>query len=80
MKAAAAAIFVAGVGFVAALSVAGAQYGLIEVVILTFVVTVAGLGLSMLFRSKRVDPAICPNCSGVVSPNAPYCKHCKTPL
>jgi hypothetical protein len=80
MKAAAAAIFVAGVGFVAALSAAGAQYGLVEVVILTFVLAVAGLGLTMLFRSKRVAPATCPHCSGVVSPNAPYCKHCKEPL
>ena len=80
MKAAAAAIFVAGVGFVAALSAAGAQYGVVEVVILSFVVAVAALGLSMLFRSKRVGPATCPNCSGVVSPNAPYCKHCNAPL
>ena len=80
MKAAAAAIFVAGVGFVAALTAAGAQYGVIELVLLTIVLAVAGVGLSMLVRSKRVAPATCPNCSGVVSPNAPYCKHCKAPL
>lgn len=80
MKAAAAGIFVAGVGFVAALTAAGAQYGLVEVVLLSFVLAVAALGLSMLVRSKRVEPAVCPHCSGVVSPNAPYCKHCNAPL
>ena len=80
MKAAAAAIFVAGVGFVAVLTAAGAQYGLVELVIVTFVLALAGLGLSMLVRSRRVEPAVCPSCGGVVSPNAPYCKHCKAPL
>ena len=80
MKAAAAAIFVAGIGFVAALTAAGARYGLVELVILSFVLVVAAVGLSMLIRSKRVAPATCPNCAGVVSPNAPYCKHCKASL
>ena len=80
MKAAAATIFVGGVAFVAAISAAGAQYGLVELVILTFVLALAGVGLAMLFREKRVSPATCPHCSGVVSPNAPYCKHCKAPL
>lgn len=80
MKAAAAAIFVSGVAFVAVLTAAGAQYGLVELVIVTFVLALAGLGLSMLVRSRQVEPATCPNCGGVVSPNAPYCKHCKAPL
>ena len=80
MKAAAAAIFVSGVAFVAVLTAAGAQYGLVELVIVTFVLALAGLGLSMLVRSRQVEPAMCPNCGGVVSPNAPYCKHCKAPL
>ncbi len=80
MKAAAAAIFVAGVAFVGAIAAAGAQYGAVEVVILTFVLALAGVGLSMLLRSNHVAPGTCPECGGVVSPNAPYCKHCKAPL
>ena len=80
MKAAAAAIFVAGVGFVAVITAAGAQYGLVEIMILTVLAAFAALGLSMLTRSKRVAPATCPNCGGLISPNAPYCKHCKATL
>jgi hypothetical protein len=80
LKAGAAAIFVAGVGFVGLLSAGGAQYGLVELVVLTFIVALAVLGIRMIFRSRAVEPAVCPNCGGVVSPNAPYCKHCKAPL
>ena len=80
MKAAAAAIFVAGIGFVGVISAAGAQYGLVELVILTFLAALAAVGISMLFRSDRVAPATCANCGGVISPNAPYCKHCKAPI
>lgn len=79
MKAAAAAIFVAGLGFVGVISAAGGSYGLVEVMILAFVLALAGLGLTMLFRSNSVAPAMCSNCGGVISPNAPYCKHCKAP-
>lgn len=80
MKAFAASIFVAGVAFAGVLAVAGGQYGLVEVVILTFIVALAVVGLRMLVRSRVVEPATCPSCGGVVSPNAPYCKHCKAPL
>lgn len=31
-------------------------------------------------RSGGVMPARCSKCGGLVSPNAPYCKHCKEPL
>ena len=31
-------------------------------------------------RAGRVRPYECPNCEGLISPNAPYCKHCGTPV
>jgi hypothetical protein len=30
--------------------------------------------------SGEVGPARCPSCGGLVSPNAPRCKHCGAPL
>ena len=80
MKAAAAAIFVAGVAFSGFVAAGGGQYGAPEIVVLTFIVGLAALGLRMLTRTRHVGPATCPACGGVVSPNAPYCKHCKTQL
>ena len=31
-------------------------------------------------RSGAVQPARCTSCGGLVSPQAPYCKHCGQPL
>ena len=30
-------------------------------------------------RTGSVAPATCAECGGVISPHAPYCKHCGTP-
>lgn len=29
---------------------------------------------------SAVQPRRCSNCGGLISPSAPYCKHCKTPV
>jgi hypothetical protein len=64
-------VFVLSVGLAAGLDVFAAA-------LLAFIVFVGGLALAAAWRtrSKRVGPARCPHCDGVVSPNAPYCKHC----
>jgi hypothetical protein len=63
--------FVVSVGIVAGLDVYAA-------VILGLIVAVGALALAIAGRSRSgaIGPARCPGCEGVVSPNAPYCKHC----
>jgi hypothetical protein len=64
-------VFVVSVGLAAGLDVFAAA-------LLGFILLIGALALAVARRtgSKRVGPALCPQCSGVVSPNAPYCKHC----
>lgn len=47
-------------------------------VTLVFIVTFGVLAFGVIRKSAtgRVQPARCPACSGLNSPNAPYCKHC----
>ncbi len=52
------------------------------VVILTFA---GGLGMLAIAAAKKatagsVAPRQCPSCDGLLSPNAPICKHCLKPL
>lgn len=53
--------------------------------------TVVFLGLIVIFGAMAVAvtrmsskgsivPTPCANCGGLISPSAPYCKHCKTPV
>ncbi|MFP5298365.1 MAG: zinc ribbon domain-containing protein [Actinomycetota bacterium] len=51
-------------------------------VILAFIVLVGGIGIGAVTKIRKgaVAPASCPNCGGLVSPNAPFCKHCGEPL
>lgn len=79
MKALAAAIFVAGVGFAGFVTAAGGNYGIVEVAVLSVIVGFAVLGLAALARSGAARPAVCDACGGVVSPSAPSCKHCGSP-
>lgn len=37
------------------------------------------IGAAVKTRGGRVRPAECDNCGGLISPNAPYCKHCGAP-
>ena len=79
MTAIAAGIIVAGIAFVVGLALAFRLDGYaaaMAVLILGF----GWLGLRVVRRSSAVTPSACPECGGLVSPNAPYCKHCKAIL
>ncbi|MGH2697807.1 MAG: hypothetical protein ACRDJL_01235 [Actinomycetota bacterium] len=64
-------VFVLSVGLAAGLDVYAAA-------ILALILLVGTLALAIAGRTRSggVGPAHCPRCDGVVSPNAPYCKHC----
>jgi hypothetical protein len=52
-------------------------------VILLILIALFGLmAVAVARKSGRgsVAPARCASCGGVISPNAPYCKHCKAPV
>jgi len=45
----------------------------------------AGTGALAIAVSRKsatgaVNPAECASCGGLISPNAPYCKHCGAPV
>jgi len=63
--------FVLSVGIVAGLDVYAA-------VILGLIVAFGAMSLAIARRSRSgaIGPALCSKCDGIVSPNAPYCKHC----
>ncbi|CAN5612061.1 hypothetical protein BH20ACT23_BH20ACT23_20180 [soil metagenome] len=63
--------FVVSVGLAAGLDVYAA-------VILGLILGFGTLALAIARRSRSgaVGPRRCRECDGVVSPNAPYCKHC----
>lgn len=51
-------------------------------IILGFVIAFGVLSIlaARRARSGAVAPGECPECGGLVSPNAPYCKHCGAQL
>ena len=53
-------------------------FDLTAVVIFALIVGMGALALAVLRKSGRgtVGPATCEECGGLISPNAPYCKHC----
>lgn len=52
------------------------------VVLLGLIVGTGILAVATTRKSERgeVGPRRCPGCGGLVSPNAPYCKHCHEDL
>ena len=75
------AIFVAGIIFVLIAAIGtGSGTDATGLVILSLVVGVGLLGIALLSRTGRVQPATCSECNGLISPNAPYCKHCGAPV
>ena len=64
-------VFVVSVGIVAGLDAYAA-------VILGLILAFGAVALAVARRSRSgaIGPALCPECDGVVSPNAPFCKHC----
>jgi hypothetical protein len=49
-----------------------------SLVILGFIVIFGALAIAITDKAKTgaVQPASCPSCGGLISPNAPHCKHC----
>ena len=77
MKKITAAIVVAGIAVALALGVSQG-FDPTSVTILVLIVVVGGISIAVADRSERgaAGPAHCDACGGVLSPNAPFCKHC----
>jgi hypothetical protein len=54
---------------------------LVTAVLLGVIVLLGALSVAVARKSDRgaVGPATCAECGGLISPNAPYCKHCGAP-
>jgi hypothetical protein len=79
VTAAAIAILVAGVAFVIATAVSGGSFSFGELLLVSIVMAFALLGLAVVRQARHAQPATCGECGGVISPNAPVCKHCGEP-
>ena len=81
MKAATITIVVLGLTLSAALAIA-AGVDPTGVVIFGFLVAAGVLAIAVARKSGSgaVKPAECPACGGLISPNAPYCKHCSASI
>ena len=75
------AIVVLGIGLAVGLALASGL-DVTGAIILGLVVAVGALGIAVARKSgeRAVQPGRCPACDGLVSHNAPYCKHCGTDL
>ena len=70
-----------GFAAVAALAVAnGLDAAGVVILGIVVAVGVVALAASRKIRSGAVTPGRCESCGGLVSPHAPYCKHCGAPL
>ena len=51
------------------------------IVIFVFLIGVGALSIaaSARFGAGGITPGRCSECGGLISPNAPYCKHCGAP-
>ena len=80
MNAVAVAIVVAGIALSISIG-AAAGFGLRSVVLLGIIVAVGALVVAIVAKSKTgtIGPASCADCGGLISPNAPFCKHCGAP-
>ena len=77
MKQATIAVVLLGLALAVALAVSRGldRTGAVMLVLLV-VVGVLAVGVARKAGRGAVAPAQCPECHGLVSPNAPYCKHC----
>ena len=56
-----------------------------DVAALAILITLVALGILAVVIARKseaggVGPATCSACGGLMSPNAPYCKHCGEPV
>ena len=77
MKAATTGIVTAGL-LLAVVSGIAQGFDATSITILVAIAVVGALAIAAADRSQRgvTRPATCGECGGIISPNAPYCKHC----
>lgn len=78
-------IFVVGLvcaGVALALAAGIGQWDAAGLGMLAAILLLGGLGVAVARRAgtDAVAPARCPVCEGLLSPHAPYCKHCGAPI
>lgn len=71
------AIVLAGIAAAVLLAI-GVGIDATGMVILSAIVLVGLLAIAAArkIRARSIGPKRCPGCGGLVSPNAPHCKHC----
>ena len=77
MRAVTLAIVLAGLALSLALGL-NQGFDATSITILVAIAVVGAVAIATANRSSRglTAPATCEECGGVISPNAPYCKHC----
>lgn len=75
------AIVIAGLAVVAAVAIA-VGLDATGTIILALILVTGLVAIAVVRKSREgvVGPAQCPECGGLLSPNAPYCKHCGAPI
>jgi hypothetical protein len=71
-----------GLGIVAVILIGvGGGFDTGSFIIIAFIAAfgVLAVAVTKKARSGVVSPKRCESCSGLISPNAPYCKHCGAP-
>ena len=56
----------------------GMALDMTALLMLAFILFFGGIGIAVATKTRKhqVSPALCSECGGLLSPNAPYCKHC----
>ena len=74
-------IVAAGVGL-AGLVGASRGFDAVSVALLAGIIALGWLAIAVARRAGTgaVGPGHCDHCGGLISPNAPVCKHCDTPI
>ena len=77
MRSLAVAIVLLGIALTSGLALSGGL-DTTGAVILLLIFVMGALAVAVVRKSGAgsVQPATCDSCGGVMSPNAPYCKHC----
>lgn len=59
----------------------GARFDIGSLIIIGFIALFGALAVVVARKARTgtVSPASCSSCGGLISPNAPYCKHCGAP-
>ena len=74
---------IVGLGIAAAVLLGlGLGFDIGALVILALIVGCGALAIAVSRKAVAGEsgPRTCPHCGGLISPNAPFCKHCNTVL